>query len=111
MRRLLVLMTAAFLLFSVIGFNVDSMSGGVMPYSIALLYAVLAGLNAAVWVLVLARLPMFCLLLLIGFEFFNSQLNRLLASWFEDAFHPAPLDAVTGLHFTATSTLVVVIAS
>jgi hypothetical protein len=56
MRQLAELLTGVFLLFWVIGFSTELMDGGTLPWSLALLYAVTSGLNAANWIFVLARM-------------------------------------------------------
>jgi serine phosphatase RsbU (regulator of sigma subunit) len=111
MRQLAVMMTAVFLLFSVIGFYVDLMAGGRLPYGTTLLFAAFAGLNSMVWVLVLARLPMIWILALIVAELFNGRMNQFLGSWIDNTFHPQPVAPETGLHFAATAVLVVVMTS
>ena len=45
LRRLWVLLLAVFLLFSVIGFYVDLMAGGVLPYAVVLINAALSGVD------------------------------------------------------------------
>jgi serine phosphatase RsbU (regulator of sigma subunit) len=64
-----------------------------------------------VWVLVLARAPMYWLLLLIGIELFNGQLNMWMGRWMERVFDSPQVAPETGLHFAATAILVVVISS
>jgi hypothetical protein len=81
-ERLWVLMTAVFLLFSVIGFYIDlNGSMGKMPYAVVAAVAIFSGLNAALWVVVLARLSRLFLVILIVLQFFIGQLNTLLANW------------------------------
>jgi hypothetical protein len=52
MKRLWVLIAADFLLFSVVGFYVDLMYRGMLPYVVVLTIALSVGLNAAVWIIV-----------------------------------------------------------
>ncbi len=111
LRRLWVLLLAVFLLFSVIGFYVDLMEGGVLPYAVVLINAALSGVNAVIWVVVLARLPMVYVLLLAGLQFFANSLNRFLARWVEATFHQAHVAPERGVRFAAIGTLVVVLAS
>src|SRR5580658_11335302 len=80
-RRLWVLIAAVFLLFSVYGFYVDLMYGGVLPYVVVLQIALYVGLNASLWVIVLSRLSMPFLLGLIVLQLFNIPINASLANW------------------------------
>ena len=111
MRHLWSMLTAAFLVFSVVGFYIDVLNGGVIPYPIVLASALVSGLDAVLWVLVLARMPMYCLVILIVLQFFIGQIHVLLARWLDAAFHFAAIDPQTGLHFAGTSILIAVLAS
>ena len=72
LKRLWVLMTAVFLLFSVIGFYVDlNWSRGEMPYAVVVAIAVSSGLNAVLWIVVLSRLSRLFLIALIVLQLFN----------------------------------------
>ena len=110
LRHLSVFLSAVFLLFTVIGFYGDLMAGGSQPYAIVLANAVYSGLNAVVWVLVVARLPVYCVLAMIAKEIFL-PVPVYLTHWIETTFHPAAAAPEAGLHFAATAILVAVIIS
>ena len=54
-----------------------------------LLYAILAGSNAILWIWVLARMPMSCMVLLIAFQFFFGAFNQWAGGWLTELFHPS----------------------
>ena len=111
-KRLWVLMTAVFLLFSVIGFYVDLVQvNGQMPYVVAVVMAALSGLNAVLWILVLSRMSRLFLIVLIGTQFFNSAVDTALARWMVDTFHLEGVPSQKGIHFAATCMMFLVIAS
>jgi Stage II sporulation protein E (SpoIIE) len=111
MRRLWVLIAAEFFLFSVGGFYVDLMYGGVLPYVVVLQIALYAGLSASLWILVLSRLSLPFLLGMFTLQFFNNQINNSLASWLTRSFDLKPVPSAVGVHFAATATLTVIILS
>ncbi|HEY0784754.1 MAG TPA: SpoIIE family protein phosphatase [Acidobacteriaceae bacterium] len=111
LRRLGVMLLAVFLLFSVTGFYFDLMTGGREPYLGLMAAAAFGGLNAVVWILVLARLPTFCIFILAGLEFFNRPANIGLAVMIDRIFHPAQVPSEQGIHFAATCTLLAVLGS
>jgi len=111
MRQLWVLMVAVVLLFSVIGFYIDVMSGGVVPYAIVIAVALVSGTNAMLWIIVLARLPMIFLLALIAMQFVLSRINVWVSDWVMRVFHPAPVQPEAGLHFAGTAILIMVVSS
>jgi len=111
MRRLAILMVAVFLLFSVIGFYVDLMYGGILPYPVTLVTAALSGLNGVVWVLVLARGPVLAIILLSFAEFFNARMTTVAANPTEALMRSPAVAPDRGIRFSATSIMVLVIAS
>jgi hypothetical protein len=112
LKRLWVLMTAVFLLFSVIGFYVDlNWSRGEMPYAVVVAIAVSSGLNAVLWIVVLSRLSRLFLIGLIVLQFFNSSFNTFLANWMIRTFNLQPVTSEAGIHFASTATMCVVIVS
>ena len=111
MRRLWVLLVAVFLLFSVIGFYVDIMFKGELPYAVALAIAVISGLNAVLWVIVLSRLPKPSVLGLVALQFLMGSINNWLANWMVRGFDLKAVGSETGIHFAATATLLVIIIS
>ncbi len=110
-KRLWLLLVAVFLLFSVIGFYYDLMANGTTPYAAVLLSAVFSGANAALWIIILARLPMVFLLLLAAFQFFNGALITVAANWMDSFFHFATVQPASGIRFASNAILIVVITS
>ena len=111
MKRLWVLIAAVFLLFSVVGFYVDLMYGGVLPYVVVLQIAVCVGLNASLWIIVLSRLSMPFLVGLIVLQFFTTLINTSIANWMTRSFDLKPVPSESGIHFAATATLSAIILS
>ncbi len=105
------LITAVFLLFSVFGFYVDLMNGGVLPYVVVLTIALYVGLNASLWIIVLSRLSLPFLLGLIVLQFFNTLINTSIANWMMRSFDLKPVPSELGIHFAATATLSAIILS
>jgi hypothetical protein len=111
-KRLWVLMAAVFLLFSIIGFYVDLVqANGQMPYQVVAAMALVSGLNAVLWIVVLSRLSRLFLIVLIGLQFFNSSMNTSLARWLIGTFSLQDIPSEKGIHFAATSILCLVIVS
>ena len=69
LSRLWMLLLAAFLLFSIPGFYSDIMNHGMFPYAVAFLIGAITGLNAALWIITFARLPLIFVPLLVAFQF------------------------------------------
>jgi len=109
-RQMWKLLVGVSLLFSVSGFYADLMSGGTWPYSIALTTALLSGLIAAAWVMTLARLPLWCALVLLPVTFYGKW-TMYVSLWIVRTFHPASVPAETGVHFAATCILAAVSTS
>lgn len=111
-RRLWLQLIAVFLLFSVIGFLVDLIYfKGQMPYAMALAIAIISGLNAMLWVYVLARLPKIFILPLIVLQFLLGPIDTVLSNWMFIAFHLQPAPSDTGIDFTAIGIMSVLILS
>jgi serine phosphatase RsbU (regulator of sigma subunit) len=111
-RRLWVLLLAVFLLFAVIGFHLDlDTRHGTLPYAAALALAVASGLNAVLWIVVVARMSRLFLILMILLQFFNGRLNNLLMNWMTARFHLQPLPVDAGIHFASSSIMACVIFS
>jgi serine phosphatase RsbU (regulator of sigma subunit) len=109
--QLATLLLAVFLLFSVVGFYIDLISGGRIPYTDLFVIAAMSGLNAALWVLVIARLPGIFYLLTIVVQFFLGRIGSLATNWIDHRFHPPLADPKQGINFAATCILAVVILS
>ncbi len=110
-RRLWVLIVADFLLFSAVGFYVDLMYRGTLPYPVVLTIAVCVGLNAALWIIVLSRLSMPFLIGLFVLQFFTTRINTSLANWMTRSFDLKPVPSEPGIHFAATAMMSVIILS
>jgi hypothetical protein len=111
-KRLRVLLVAVFLLFSVIGFYIDIVAArGRAPYASILAVAAFSGLDAILWIVVLARLSRLFLYLLIVLQFFIGPVSQALANGVANAFNLQDVAADTGINFAATATLGAVILS
>ena len=105
-------MVAVFFTFSVIGFYVDlSLTSGQMPFAVVGSVALISGLNAGLWIIVLARSSRLVLFVLIAAQFFTSAINTAVANWEVHTFNPPPVSSQTGIQFAATAVLCAVIAS
>ena len=111
MKRLWVLIAADFLLFSAIGFYVDLMYRGVLPYAVVLTIALCSGLNAVLWIIVLSRLSMPFLVGMLVLQFFTTRLSTNLAKWMLRSFDLKLLPSESGIHFAATAMMSVIILS
>ena len=111
MKRLWVLIAADFLLFSVVGFYVDLMYRGMLPYIVVLTIAFCAGLNASLWIIVLSRLSMPFLVGVIVLQVFITRINTSLANWMMRSFDLKPVSSESGIHFAATAMLSAIILS
>jgi serine phosphatase RsbU (regulator of sigma subunit) len=109
--RLWYFATAVFFLFSVIGFFTDLMRMGTMPYAVAIVIGLMCGLNAALWIVVLARLPLILLAFLVIFQFFLGKTISWVVDSMVAVFAFAPVPSSSGIRFSAVCILVVVIVS
>ncbi len=105
------LLIAVFLLFSVVGFQYDVITGGTEPYITVLAMAVISGLDSVLWILVLARMPKFYLVALIALQFFMGPINAWVVRRIDAWFHPPDVSPTSGLHFAGTAILLVVVVS
>ena len=110
-KRLWLLLVAAFLLFSVFGFYYDLMSLGTTPYAVAAAYAFYSGLNAALWIIVVYRLPAIALPVMIAVQLLNAKVLTLISQQMGREFSLAPVPSEQGTHFAATCIIFVMIAS
>jgi hypothetical protein len=112
LKRMWVLMVAAYLLFSVIGFYVDlDTATGTLPYVVVMALGVVSGLNAVLWILVLSRLSRIYLIALVALQFFNGPFNTFLVNWMIRTFDLRPVPSATGIHFASTANIVTIIVS
>jgi Stage II sporulation protein E (SpoIIE) len=109
--RLWLFTTAVFLIFSVIGFFDDLMNRGMHPYGVTLIVAAMCGLNAVLWILVIARLPLFTVGLLILFEFYLGNVITLVATWAGNTFKLQPVPGEAGIRFAAWGILFAVMTA
>ncbi len=110
-KRLWLLLVAAFLLFSIFGFYYDLMSLGTAPYAVAAMYAFYSGLNAALWIIVVYRLPAVALPAMVVVQFFNAKVLMFISERMGREFSFAPVPSQQGTRFAATCIIFVMIAS
>jgi hypothetical protein len=111
-KRLWFQLIAAFFLFSVIGFLVDLVYlKGQMQYAVVLTIATISGLNAMLWIFVLARLSKVLVLPLIVLQFFFPLIESGIGSWMIGAFNLQPVPMDRGIDFAAIGIMSVLILS
>jgi serine phosphatase RsbU (regulator of sigma subunit) len=109
--RLWYFVAAVFFLFSVIGYFNDLLEMGKMPYAIVLSVAAFSGLNAVLWIVVLARLPaLFFYLLMAGQFLLGPAINRIV-NHLQAAYQFPAVASESGIHFSAIAILVSVLIS
>ncbi len=111
LRHLSVLMVAVFFLFSVIGYYVDLINKGELPYLVVFAVAIFSGLNAVLWIVVLARLSRIFLIALIVLQFFVGEINTAIANALIRVFNLQLVASQSGIDFAATAILCTVILS
>ncbi|MGA2850619.1 MAG: PP2C family protein-serine/threonine phosphatase [Terracidiphilus sp.] len=112
LKRLWVLLVAVFLLFSVIGFYIDLVqTKGTLPYAAVVAIAVFSGLNAIMWIVVLARMRRIYLIGVIALQFFVSAIGTFIANWIVNTFQLKEVGRDEGTQFAATCIMALVIAS
>ena len=111
MKRLLLLLLAVFLLFSIIGFHIDLLSNGIIPYPTVIGFAIISGLNAVLWLIMLSRLPAIFIVPLIALQFFMGALYRAFASLMDSVFHLPGVAFTKGVHFSSYSIFFLMMAS
>jgi hypothetical protein len=109
--RLWLFATAVFFIFSVIGFFDDLMNAGTRPYGSALIVATMCGLNAVLWIVVMARLPLFTMGLLIVFQFYLGTVITWVAVLAGRTFSMPSPPSDKGIHFAAWGILIVTITA
>ncbi len=111
-KRLWLQLIAVFFLFSVVGFVVDLVEAkGQMQYAVVLAVATISGLNAMLWIIVLARLSKILVLPLIALQFFLGPIDTGIANWMIGAFNLQPVPSDRGIDFAAIGILSVLILS
>jgi hypothetical protein len=104
--RLWYFAAAVFFLFSVIGYFNDLLEMGKMPYAEVLVVAVFSGLNAVLWIVVLARGPALFFYLLIVGQFFLGPVINWIVNHLQAVFHFPGVASETGVRFSATAILI-----
>ena len=111
-RHLWLEIAAVFFLFSAIGFLIDLMvAKGQMAYAVVLMIAAISGLDAMLWVIVLARFSRAFLVGLVVLQFLISPIDTGVAYWMVRAFHLHPVPADTGINFAAIGIMTALILS
>ena len=105
------LLLAIFVLFSTIGYFDDLMYGGGLPYSVIATAAIVSGLTATTWVLVISRLPRYWIAGLLAMQLVVPRLANHLANFFAHQFPAKPGTAEAGIHLSAWAMLVSIIIS
>jgi hypothetical protein len=105
------LLLAVFTLFSTFGFYGDLMNGGHTPYPLVLLEILNSGFMAALWIIILARLPLIFGLIPVGFAVANAWIMPALENWMRRTFPMHAVAGDTGIRFAATGTMILIIAS
>jgi hypothetical protein len=112
LKRLWSQLIGVFFLFSVVGFIVDLVYlKGQMPYAVALVIGAISGLNAVLWVVVLARLSKAFVVPLIVLQFLLPAVNTGIAAGITGAFHLQPVPSDKGIDFAAFGIMFVLIFS
>ena len=110
-KRLWLFLMAVFLLFSVIGFFDDLMNMGRTAPAITLMIAVFCGLDAALWIVALARLPPAAAVGMVALQFVTTPAINWIIKWLHRTFTLPAVAPETGVKFAACSILIVVIVS
>jgi serine phosphatase RsbU (regulator of sigma subunit) len=110
-RRLWLFAVAVFFIFSVIGFFDDLMNMGRTPPAITLMVAIFCGLNAVLWIVAVARLPVITLAGLSALQLVVTPMINGIARWMHATFALTSPSPESGVRFAAASILIVVIAS
>jgi hypothetical protein len=112
LNRLWLQLLAVFFLFSVTGFLADLVYlKGQMQYALVLVIATISGLNAMLWVFVLARLSKVLVLPLIVLQFFLYPIDTGIGNWMIGSFNLQPVPSNRGIDFAAIGIMSVLILS
>lgn len=110
-KRLWLLLTAVFLLFSVNGFFNDLIEGAREPIPLVITVAILWGLDVMFCTVIVTRLPRWVLAVLVAYQFVLMRLLRWLRHWMPAEFHLKPVSPDVGMQFAASGIMVVVLVS
>jgi phosphoserine phosphatase RsbU/P len=111
LKRLWLFAAAVFFLFSVIGFFNDLLQMGAMPYAIAILVALVTGVNAVLFLACVTYLPWPFMAILIAAQFAISAPVTAVSLWMMRTFALSTPSTVAGVRFASTGILLVVITS
>jgi hypothetical protein len=103
---------AIFFLFSAGGFLVDLLYvKGQMPFAAVLAVGAVSGLNAVLWIFVLARLSKIFILPMIVLQFFLGTIDTAVANWMINTFQLQPVPTDKGIDFAAIGIASVLVLS
>jgi hypothetical protein len=111
LRRLWILYTAVFLIFSIIGMFSELMDMGRLPYPITIAIGVICGLDAVLWLFMMNRLPWPTVFLAIALQFAMGPCIGFVARRMELAFRLTSPSPEAGIRFAAIGMLIIAIAS
>lgn len=111
LSRLWILVVAVVLLFSTFGFYGDLMSRGHLPVLVVLVGVLWSGLTAAIWILVLARLPFIFIVIPLAFSSLSHWMTTALNGWMTHRFQLQPVAGDGGIYFSASGTMVLILVS
>ncbi len=111
LSRFRLLLLAVFVLFSNIGYFDDLIDGGVLPYSVIAMAAIVSGLTAITWVLVISRLPRYWIAGLLVMQVVVPRLANQLGNFLAHQFPAKPGTAEAGIQLSAWAMLVSIIIS
>jgi len=102
---------AVFLLFSVVGLFNDLIRMGSMPYAVAIMVAVVTGVNAVLFLLCVTYLPWPLVLVLVALQWAISPAVTKLSLWMVQAFALTTPSPAAGVRFAGIAIVAAVIAS
>lgn len=102
---------AVFLLFSIIGMFSDLMSMGRLPYPIVIIIAVICGLDAALWLFMMNRLPWPSVFIMIALQFALGPMIGRIARWLGVMFRLTAPPQEAGIRFAAIDMLIIAVLS
>jgi hypothetical protein len=110
-RRLRLLIVAVFFLFAVVGFFGDFMADGHWPYQVVLMNVLYSGGMGTLWIVVLARLPVYGFYLLIVVQFATAMVIGSASQAMARHFQLGRMETSAGVHFAAIGTFACVMIS
>ena len=110
-KRLWLLLTAVFLLFTVVGWFYDLLTLGTMPYAVVALVAIFSGLDAVLWIVVLSRLPAISLVPLIALQVASGPMISWTVKWMGQFVPITPVPETTGVRVAGSAVMATVVVS